>query len=69
MQYFFFVDGNRFFSLVKTLARSFADNERLNFVWIDPDPFPAVSHFTLPLLISFQRNVAHCILYEPGIGN
>ena len=36
------VDGNRFFSLVKSLAREYAANEKLSFVWIDPDPFPAV---------------------------
>ncbi|XP_065056326.1 calsequestrin-2-like [Rhopilema esculentum] len=37
--------GNRFFSLVKSLVRSVGDNEKLNFVWIDPDPFPAMKEY------------------------
>lgn len=38
-------DGNRFFSLIKTLARGYSDNQKLNFVWIDPDPFPAMKEY------------------------
>eukprot|EP00794_Sanderia_malayensis_P011264 gene11264-12444_t len=37
--------GSRFFSLIKSLARSMADNENLNFVWIDPDPYPAMKEY------------------------
>jgi len=37
--------GSRFFSLVKSLAREYANNEKLNFVWIDPDPFPAMREY------------------------
>ena len=38
----FSTDGSRFFSLIKSLARTFGDNKKLNFVWIDPEPFPSV---------------------------
>lgn len=36
-------EGAQFFSLVKSLARRYGDNERLYFLWVDPDPFPTVS--------------------------
>jgi len=35
-------DGAQFFSLVKSLARRYGDNKKLNFLWVDPDPFPTV---------------------------
>lgn len=45
-RYFSFLplpDGAQFFSLVKSLARRYGDNKKLNFLWVDPDPFPTVS--------------------------
>ena len=36
-------DGVQFFSLVKSLAKRYADNKKLHFLWVDPDPFPTVS--------------------------
>lgn len=36
-------DGAQFFSLVKSLAKRYADNKKLHFLWVDPDPFPTVS--------------------------
>ncbi|XP_031559785.1 calsequestrin-1-like [Actinia tenebrosa] len=38
-------DGAKFFSLVKKLAREVKDNEKLTFVWVDPDPFPMMREF------------------------
>lgn len=38
-------DGSRFFSLIKSLARSYANNKKLTFVWIDPEPFPMMRDF------------------------
>lgn len=41
--FFLLTDGAQFFSLVKSLARRYGDNKKLNFLWVDPDPFPTVS--------------------------
>ena len=41
--YFLSTEGAQFFSLVKSLARRYGDNEKLYFLWVDPDPFPTVS--------------------------
>lgn len=38
----FLLDGGKFFSLAKALAKHFEKNENLTFVWIDPEPFPGV---------------------------
>jgi hypothetical protein len=35
-------EGNHFFSVVKSLAKQFEKNEEVSFVWIDPEPFPAM---------------------------
>jgi len=35
-------EGTHFFSLAKSLAKHFEKNENVSFVWIDPDPFPAM---------------------------
>ncbi|KAK3697929.1 hypothetical protein QZH41_013007 [Actinostola sp. cb2023] len=42
---FVFPEGAKFFSLVKNLARSFKDNEKLTFVWVDPEPFPMMREY------------------------
>jgi hypothetical protein len=36
-------DGATFFSVLKSLARSYADDKRTYFIWVDPDPLPNVS--------------------------
>ncbi|XP_062499328.1 calsequestrin-1-like isoform X2 [Corticium candelabrum] len=33
-------DGAAFFSVVKSLARNYADENRTHFIWVDPDPLP-----------------------------
>ncbi|KAL9965120.1 hypothetical protein ACROYT_G028874 [Oculina patagonica] len=38
-------DGMQFFSLVKSLARRYGDNKKLNFLWVDPDPFPTMRDY------------------------
>lgn len=38
-------DGAQFFSLVKSLARRYGDNKKLNFLWVDPDPFPTMRDY------------------------
>ena len=40
---FVFTEGAKFFSLVKNLAKSYVHNSKLNFLWVDPEPFPTVS--------------------------
>ena len=40
---FSFLDGVRFFSMAKTLAKNYEKNTNLTFVWIDAEPFPSVS--------------------------
>jgi len=38
-------DGVQFFSLVKSLAKRYADNKKLHFLWVDPDPFPTMRDY------------------------
>ncbi|KAM7427299.1 Calsequestrin-2 [Porites harrisoni] len=38
-------EGAQFFSLVKSLARRYGDNEKLYFLWVDPDPFPTMRDY------------------------
>lgn len=35
-------EGNRFFSVAKALSKHFEKNDNLTFIWIDPEPFPAM---------------------------
>jgi len=35
-------EGNRFFSLIRSLSKQFEKSGNLSFIWIDPEPFPAM---------------------------
>ncbi|EDO31401.1 predicted protein [Nematostella vectensis] len=39
------IEGAQFFSLVRSLAKAYKSNEKLSFVWVDPDPFPMMRDY------------------------